>query len=362
MVWLVAHMWLALAGAAILGILFGWASRGIRARGTTRIAEVERDVVKTELEQAKTEIDSLYAAQRSANGSAPVVKTLTDKNSLSGELDERERKLEDLTKELAQSKEQLSSLKSAATAAAVTTSTDPARLDANLNLSDASLQWRNRYLESRVRSLETQVHETGTGTIPITAGPDTDLTPTVSNDEEPPTASDGEETPEQELARLRWRNRYLEGRVAYHEGGEDEVSETVSNGNGHGGLAAAAGAAVTTALRDEVEPEASAETPADAVLRAMEKEEASAIEAVEPETLKTPRDKTGDDLTVISGIGPKIQEVLHGMGVFHYDQIAGWSAGNTAWVDQQLQFSGRIEREDWVTQAKTHAEKVSSSS
>ena len=58
-----------------------------------------------------------------------------------------------------------------------------------------------------------------------------------------------------------------------------------------------------------------------------------------------------DDLTVIGGIGPKIQELLNEMGIWHYDQIAAWSPENIAWVDHELNFSGRIVREGWVEQA-----------
>jgi predicted flap endonuclease-1-like 5' DNA nuclease len=58
-----------------------------------------------------------------------------------------------------------------------------------------------------------------------------------------------------------------------------------------------------------------------------------------------------DDLTLIGGIGPKIQDVLNSLGIFHFDQIADWKPENVAWVDEYLSFSGRIVREGWVEQA-----------
>jgi predicted flap endonuclease-1-like 5' DNA nuclease len=58
-----------------------------------------------------------------------------------------------------------------------------------------------------------------------------------------------------------------------------------------------------------------------------------------------------DDLTLIGGIGPKIQDVLNSLGIFHFRQIAGWTPENTAWVDEYLSFSGRITREGWIEQA-----------
>ena len=43
------------------------------------------------------------------------------------------------------------------------------------------------------------------------------------------------------------------------------------------------------------------------------------------------------------------------MGFWHFDQIAAWGAAEIAWVDARLKFKGRIERDDWITQAATLA-------
>jgi NADH-quinone oxidoreductase subunit E len=59
-----------------------------------------------------------------------------------------------------------------------------------------------------------------------------------------------------------------------------------------------------------------------------------------------------DDLKAISGIGPKLEAVLNGLGVWTYDQIAGWGEPEIAWVDDYLSFKGRIARDDWLGQAK----------
>ena len=58
---------------------------------------------------------------------------------------------------------------------------------------------------------------------------------------------------------------------------------------------------------------------------------------------------------MISGVGPKLEETLNGLGVFHFDQIAGWSPETVAWVDDHLNFKGRIAREGWIEQAQTLA-------
>jgi large subunit ribosomal protein L21 len=63
-------------------------------------------------------------------------------------------------------------------------------------------------------------------------------------------------------------------------------------------------------------------------------------------------DKAGDDLTKINGIGPVIEKKLLGLGITTYSQIAEFDQKRIEEVDEQLNFKGRIEREEWVEQAK----------
>ena len=62
-----------------------------------------------------------------------------------------------------------------------------------------------------------------------------------------------------------------------------------------------------------------------------------------------------DDLKLIAGIGPKLEKILHSLGIFSFAQIASWKKPERAWVDSYLKFAGRIERDDWVRQAKALA-------
>jgi peptide/nickel transport system ATP-binding protein len=62
-----------------------------------------------------------------------------------------------------------------------------------------------------------------------------------------------------------------------------------------------------------------------------------------------------DDLKMISGVGPKIEGILHELGVYTFAQVAAWKKAQREWVDDHLSFHGRIEREDWVKQAKALA-------
>jgi NADH-quinone oxidoreductase subunit E len=78
-----------------------------------------------------------------------------------------------------------------------------------------------------------------------------------------------------------------------------------------------------------------------------------------PEALAAARDGKPDDLKVIKGIGPKLEDLCHRLGFFHFDQIANWTAKEIAWVDDNLEgFKGRVTRDDWVGQAKVLAAKA----
>ncbi len=72
-----------------------------------------------------------------------------------------------------------------------------------------------------------------------------------------------------------------------------------------------------------------------------------------PKGLSGPRNNRADDLKEIKGIGPALEKMLHGMGVYHFDQIASWGSSELAWVDDNLEgFKGRASRDSWISQAK----------
>lgn len=65
--------------------------------------------------------------------------------------------------------------------------------------------------------------------------------------------------------------------------------------------------------------------------------------------------RTGDknDLTAIEGIGPFLEKKLNDAGVFTYADIAAWDAEKIAEITTKISFfEGRIEKDDWVGQAK----------
>lgn len=71
--------------------------------------------------------------------------------------------------------------------------------------------------------------------------------------------------------------------------------------------------------------------------------------------LAAPRGGVADRLILIKGIGPVNEKKLNDHGIFHFDQVAGWKKSDIAAAEAYLAFDGRIEREDWVGQAKALA-------
>ncbi len=66
-----------------------------------------------------------------------------------------------------------------------------------------------------------------------------------------------------------------------------------------------------------------------------------------------------DDLTAISGVGPKLQAALNEAGIFHYWQIASLTDEQIEALDSKLDFRGRMARDNWIEQARQLSETVS---
>lgn len=62
-----------------------------------------------------------------------------------------------------------------------------------------------------------------------------------------------------------------------------------------------------------------------------------------------------DDLKLIAGIGPKLEQVLNAKGIRSFAEIAAWTDAEIARLDAELGFNGRIGRDDWTGQAKVLA-------
>ncbi|MCE4224196.1 NADH-quinone oxidoreductase subunit NuoE [Methylobacterium sp. C25] len=127
------------------------------------------------------------------------------------------------------------------------------------------------------------------------------------------------------------------------------------------------GAAKTAADKEAVEDDVTLRTEPpqqpvasgadDAVHEEQSPEERANAAGTRPTGIEAARDNRPDDLTKIKGIGPVNNRRLNDLGVWHFDQIAAWSAPEIAWVGAYLAFPGRIDREDWVGQAAVLAGK-----
>ncbi|MEL6661481.1 MAG: hypothetical protein AAFR33_00665 [Pseudomonadota bacterium] len=497
MTWLLTQMWALLGAAALIALILGWSLRGVFLRGRLRRAEVESGLARTELEQARTEIEGLYAAQRKLSDGGPELRADLDARdqhisalndqilSMKSELDSlrsesgektglgagvagaagavagalvgsqfegadpeelmaARARIQDLEETVSGLESQLSQAQAAsATAipAAPVATTETSAADGVDTVEADKLRWQNDYLRTRLKVFEQRAGVQLSGEPP--AGPDEvvdtalAVTDQDSDGTDPQTDADDRETPDEELARLRWRNRYLEGRLAYleeerskdapefeasvpaglvaaaataaavsqsephveaieadqgpeqaasaeateevapnedtsstslSEASWDDVSEPLDEASASADAPADAMApmvepaavpveaiAETPEMPAEVDPEPQAETTVEAETAAPAPDASVDITPERPVAMDEPSEAERDDLTQIEGVGPRIQDVLHTIGVFRFEQIAAWTPANQAWVDDYLSFSGRVARENWVEQAETLA-------
>lgn len=441
-----SHVWISLAVAALLGLAVGLYLRTAMFKARIRTSVVERDLALTELDQVKDELDALFAAQRKQR--AQTARQESEAGDVAAGLKDRDDRIAALTEEMRGLREDIAAQEAAAASALPAS---PTSSDGPV-LVDTELAERNAWLEARIATLEAEVEVAGRSSGSASGSTDVDL------------------------ARLRWRNRYLEGRLAYFEEGQasalesvdhdradeaaseeesgsdleaevgmaaveaaegagdegaelesadiegaetvvspdeavteptaeivghdgsdlaadqvvspDQVTddtgedvpesalsvETMQDGEpdadskvpespdtllpateGHDGLPAdSAGTTDSADPADGAEsaPEAlpPVEHPSEAMLKQLEDEQSRPAASVPP-VMDRPKG-AADDLTAISGIGPRIEEVLHDIGIWSYRQIADWSPEHVAWVEQHLSFHGRITREGWIGQAR----------
>lgn len=89
-----------------------------------------------------------------------------------------------------------------------------------------------------------------------------------------------------------------------------------------------------------------------------EKDEALAIIAkrkqkIDYKSFGTATELEMDDLRMISGIGPFIEERLHDIDIYTYKQISKFTKNDIVIINDAIEyFAGRIERDEWVEQAK----------
>ncbi len=82
-------------------------------------------------------------------------------------------------------------------------------------------------------------------------------------------------------------------------------------------------------------------------------EESEAVAAPSSSAPASPAPASGDDLSRIKGLGPKLQALLPTLGISSFAQIAALSDADLDELDGKLgAFAGRPRRDNWVEQAK----------
>lgn len=83
------------------------------------------------------------------------------------------------------------------------------------------------------------------------------------------------------------------------------------------------------------------------------KKKAAPKKATAPKKEAAPADAgDADDLKKISGVGPVLEKKLNAVGITKFQDIIDLTPEKRDEVEEQLSFKGRMEREDWVGQAK----------
>lgn len=136
--------------------------------------------------------------------------------------------------------------------------------------------------------------------------------------------------------------------------GADKSGVKAALGAGSAPKEAAEAAPAKAAPKAKAKAKAKAEPKAKAEAKPAEAD-APAVDATRPTNLLDAAKGDADDLTKISGVGPKLQEKLNENGVYHFWQIAEWGPSELAFMDDQLSFKGRMERDEWIKQAKEFA-------
>ncbi len=130
-------------------------------------------------------------------------------------------------------------------------------------------------------------------------------------------------------------------------------SSSIAKATGIASAVAVTGAAMNASSKASSKAKAKKQTNANS--KPAPKSAAAKAKDARPPKMKKPAKP--DDLKLISGVGPKLEGVLHGLGIYKFEQIAKWKKAERDWVDGYLNFKGRIDRDEWVAQAKKLAKK-----
>jgi predicted flap endonuclease-1-like 5' DNA nuclease len=123
------------------------------------------------------------------------------------------------------------------------------------------------------------------------------------------------------------------------------------------GAAKAQVAAVEAMVERESEAALKAVEAAERMLEATAMIEPRPVEIIaepadEVEQAFEPTEAAGDDLTRLTGIGPKLASELAARGIRTFAQLADWTEDQAQAFDSELSLKGRVARDAWIAQAR----------
>ncbi|NMD07363.1 MAG: 50S ribosomal protein L21 [Phyllobacteriaceae bacterium] len=74
--------------------------------------------------------------------------------------------------------------------------------------------------------------------------------------------------------------------------------------------------------------------------------------AAAPQAIAAPVDGKADDISLIGGVGPKMEAGLIELGYTTFASIAAWTPADVEKVEAHLKQKGRVGREEWIEQAQ----------
>ncbi len=155
------------------------------------------------------------------------------------------------------------------------------------------------------------------------------------------------------------RENWIEQAQILSKGGETAYARDYARRNSE----AARPARLADAIQGRAAEAAAQAAPASVVPERTPREDLSTLRSVRSEAYRgsDPAQGVGigaglgrpsDDLKRIRGVGVLIEKKLNALGVTRYDQVANWTQSDIERFSEKLDFNGRIERENWVEQAR----------
>ncbi len=127
----------------------------------------------------------------------------------------------------------------------------------------------------------------------------------------------------------------------------------ISRGQGAAGVDVGAQEEVQEpAVLEELAPDTAVEPTAEPAAEPAKADSAEEEEAEAAKPLFEAPPGEPDDLKKITGIGPALEQRLRDLGVTKIEQIANFTDEDIENVDTVLNFKGRIQRDDWLGQAR----------